>query len=71
MAFCVLLETRSKSKQLRNTVSSKKILDEYIAIPILINKNENLYNKIGVEISKVNLIFFLNAICFDKDFWYF
>ncbi len=40
-------------KQLRNTVSSKKILDEYIAIPILINKNENLYNKIGVDISKL------------------
>ena len=51
--ICVLLETRSKSKQLRNTVSSKKILDEYIAIPILINKKENLYNKIGVEISKL------------------
>ena len=40
-------------KQLRNTISSKKILDEYIAIPILINKSKSLYNKIGLKISKL------------------
>jgi 8-amino-3,8-dideoxy-alpha-D-manno-octulosonate transaminase len=40
-------------KQLRNTVASKKILDEYIAIPILLKKTEKLYSKIALEISNL------------------
>jgi len=40
-------------KQLKNTIASKKILDEYIAIPILLKKSEKLYNKIAVKISNL------------------
>jgi len=37
-------------KQLENTKSSKKILDEYIAIPILLKKKIELYQKVGKKI---------------------
>ncbi len=40
-------------KQLKNTITSKKILDEYIAIPILVKKSEALYRKVSLKISNL------------------
>ena len=40
-------------KQLKNTESSKKILDEYIAIPILLKKKISLYKEIGQKINSL------------------
>ena len=42
-------------KQLKNTTASKKILDEYIAIPILLKKSEKLYTKVALKISSLIL----------------